>query len=371
VPYYRLQHTLEVNNQYRNNKDGNFDSLNYSTLPINTCGDSFNYQMAAHIISNTISLSVLGNKKLVVDSTIKQRRYLLDIAAEHQLINVKNYGYQLDTFNLNFHSALRSNPSIKNKFIYNLEADYAASGYNKSNYKLAGFVSYNFVANNLVYASFTNQKFAANYSMMNFSSRYYSVINNLPNSNFNQFKIGYKNSKHKISIAYCYSTWDKYNYISNGFQAATINDATVSIFKIEKDFNYKKIHFNNLIQYSNQNSSKTIFPKWMYSGQLYYQNFAFKKAMFLQIGLQLISIEKYYAPYFMPIADNFYYQNQTMISQQHQLQFFINAKIKKVRIFVKADNLLQGTDGHGTYVTKYYPLPDRTIKFGISWRFLD
>jgi hypothetical protein len=93
--------------------------------------------------------------------------------------------------------------------------------------------------------------------------------------------------------------------------------------------------------------------------------------MFMQIGLQLNSYEKYYAPYFMPVADNFYYQNQTNFSQQHQLQFFINAKIKKVRIFIKADNLLQGVDGHGAYVSKYYPLPDRTVKFGISWRFLD
>jgi hypothetical protein len=109
----------------------------------------------------------------------------------------------------------------------------------------------------------------------------------------------------------------------------------------------------------------------MYSAQAFYQNFAFKKAMFLQIGLQLNSYEKYYAPYFMPVADNFYYQNQTNFSQQHQLQFFINVKIKKVRIFIKADNLLQGLDGHGTYVSKYYPLPDRTVKFGISWRFFD
>ncbi|MEN9523247.1 MAG: hypothetical protein RL065_1624 [Bacteroidota bacterium] len=371
VPYIRLQHTLEVNNHYQNNMDGAFDSLNYNSFPISTNGDSFNYQKAVHIINNNFSFSILGNKSILNDTAIQQRFFLLDVSAEHQLIKVKNYNYNLDTFNINLHGILRNNPAIKSKLNYHLAADYSAVGYNYKNYKLASFVGYNFMPKNFIFISAVNQNYMTNYSMMNFSSRYYSVLNSLPATNFQQIKFGYNHLKNKISVSYSFSIWDKYNYINNGLNAATINNATVSILEVKKDFVFKKFHFNNLVQLNSQNSTKTIFPKWMYSGQVYYENFAFKKAMYMQIGFQLVSIEKYNTPYFMPIADNFYYQNQTMISQQHQLQFFINAKIKKVRIFVKADNLLQGTDGHGTYVSKYYPLPDRTIKFGISWRFLD
>ncbi|MEY4876281.1 MAG: hypothetical protein RL708_1430 [Bacteroidota bacterium] len=372
VPFYRLQHSVKFDNHYRTSKDGNFDSLHYNALPFSTMGDTFNYQMVVHTISNNFTFSILGNSKILNDSIILQRPFVFDISAEHQIIKVKNYNYNLDTSNINFHASLRSNYALcKHKLSGEATLDYSATGYNKGNYKFLGFVSYNFLPKNIFYALAVSQNFTANYSTMNFSSRYFSVVNVLPSTHHQQMKIGYKQLKYKFSIEYSYSVWDKYNYITNGFNAATINNATVSIITFEKDFAFKKFHFNNILQVNNQNQTKTIFPKWMYSGQVYYQNFVFKKAMFMQIGLQLNSYEKYYAPYFMPVADNFYYQNQTNFSQQHQLQFFINAKIKKVRIFIKADNLLQGLDGHGTYVSKYYPLPDRTVKFGISWRFFD
>ncbi|MEY2830383.1 MAG: hypothetical protein RIQ33_2241, partial [Bacteroidota bacterium] len=371
VPFINIEHTLQINNHYRTSKDGAFEAFNYNALPISTSNDTFFYKQIFHTISNTITCNLLANKKLIGDSIINQRAYLTTVSAEHQLINTKSYQYKNDTSNLNVHASIRSNPFYKSDITFETYVDYSIAGYNKNDNKLMVHIAYLLPQTNAIYGSVLSQRYHPNFSMQYFKSEYYSVQNNLPTTNMNQIKLGWKLLKYQLKMEYSYSIWDKYNYITNGFNAATINNATVSIFEFEKDFTFKKFHFNNILQVNNQNQTKTIFPKWMYSAQVYYQSFVFKKAMFLQTGLQLISFEKYDAPYFMPVADNFYYQNQTHFSQQHQLQFFINAKIKKVRIFIKADNLLQGLDGHGTYVSKHYPLPDRTLKLGISWRFLD
>jgi hypothetical protein len=362
---------MQIDNHSRTSKDGAFDSFNYNAIPISTSNDTFFYKQIFHAVSNTLTCNLLGNKKIIGDSTINQRAYLAYVSAEHQLLNIKSYQYKNDTSNLNMHASFRSNPFYKSDITFETYFDYSIAGYNKNDNKLMVHIVYLLPQTNAIYGSILSQRYHPNFSMHYFKSEYYSVQNNLPTTNMNQIKLGWKQLKYKFKMEYNFSVWDKYNYITNGFNAATINNATVSIVKVEKEFSIKKFHVINILQINAENSSKTIFPKWMNSAQIFYQNFAFKRALFFQTGFQLLSFEKYYAPYFMPVADNFYYQNQTLSSQQHQLQFFIHAKIKKVRIFIKADNLLQGLDGHGTYISKHYPLPDRTLKLGISWRFLD
>ena len=183
--------------------------------------------------------------------------------------------------------------------------------------------------------------------------------------------IFWKNNRFNFKLSFTNNLLTNYQYFNNNAQLiAGSRTITQPYFQLKKDFIFYHWHFNNLFNYNIVQNSEIPMPAVLYRGQLYYENKLFKKVLLLQIGMQLNYQDKYFAPQWMPVFDYFYNQQINFGSQQN-LQFFVNAKIKQARIFVKIDNLLQGVDGHGYYIGKYYPLPDRGIKFGISWRFFD
>ena len=73
----------------------------------------------------------------------------------------------------------------------------------------------------------------------------------------------------------------------------------------------------------------------------------------------------------MPATGQFYLQSQNKLGNYPFVDFFLNAKIKSVRVFVKVDHLNSGLMGNNYMITPHYPYNDRMYKIGISWRFWD
>ena len=53
------------------------------------------------------------------------------------------------------------------------------------------------------------------------------------------------------------------------------------------------------------------------------------------------------------------------------LNVFLNFKVKRANLFVKGVNIAQGLFGYNYIQTPHYPLWDRCVRFGVSWRFFD
>ncbi|MDE5610093.1 MAG: putative porin [Bacteroidales bacterium] len=45
--------------------------------------------------------------------------------------------------------------------------------------------------------------------------------------------------------------------------------------------------------------------------------------------------------------------------------------MKRANIFIEGINLAQGLMGYNYIQTPHYPLQDRCVRFGVSWRFFD
>jgi putative beta-barrel porin len=63
-------------------------------------------------------------------------------------------------------------------------------------------------------------------------------------------------------------------------------------------------------------------------------------------------------------------QNQTTCGNYVFVDFFLSAEIYPVRFFIMAQHINQGIMGNwtGNYIlTPNYPMPDRSIKFGLTW----
>lgn len=112
-------------------------------------------------------------------------------------------------------------------------------------------------------------------------------------------------------------------------------------------------------------------PDHVLSGSLYYQGNLFKKALNLQVGFSAQYFSSFYGYGYMPNTNVFYTQFSTRVGDYPYIDFFLNARIRPVRIFVKIDHVTQGFLGSNYSLGPGYLQNDRAFKFGVNWIFFD
>lgn len=141
--------------------------------------------------------------------------------------------------------------------------------------------------------------------------------------------------------------------------------------KLSKEFVYGKFALDNtfLYQQVEQNDPILNVPKFTTRNSFYFSDHLFKRALFLQTGITFNYFTKFYANDYNPIVGDFYIQNQKQIGDFPMLDFFINAKVRQTRIYLKAEqfNTLLLKTSH--YSAPSYPYRDFIIRFGVVWNF--
>jgi hypothetical protein len=112
-------------------------------------------------------------------------------------------------------------------------------------------------------------------------------------------------------------------------------------------------------------------PELFVNAQLAYENIFFGGNLDMHAGVDLHWNSAYFAPgYDVPIQQ-FYIQKQFEPPSFPLVDIFFNAKIKRGRIFVKLNNLVQMITKEGYMLTPYYPGQRNVIDFGFDWSFYD
>jgi hypothetical protein len=154
------------------------------------------------------------------------------------------------------------------------------------------------------------------------------------------------------------------------FQASgSVNHLKV---KYEKEFRWRKWALNNTVMYQNvsQESNVMNVPDLVTRNTLYFSSDVFKKAMFIQTGVTF----KYFTAYNMngynPLLSEFYVQNREELGAFPLIDFFINARVRQTRIYLKAEHLntVWGQE-YNFYSAPNYPYRDFVIRFGLVWNF--
>jgi hypothetical protein len=70
-----------------------------------------------------------------------------------------------------------------------------------------------------------------------------------------------------------------------------------------------------------------------------------------------------------PLLAEFIVQNEKEYGDFPRLDFFINAKIRQTRIFLKAEHFNSSFTGYDYYSAPNYPYRDFVVRFGIVWNF--
>ncbi|MES2567689.1 MAG: putative porin [Bacteroidota bacterium] len=133
-------------------------------------------------------------------------------------------------------------------------------------------------------------------------------------------------------------------------------------------------HLGINARYNYQSSSYEAIvsiPTHVVNGALYYQGNLFKKALQLQIGFNAQYYSKFYGYAYNPAINQYHVQTSKPVGDYPFIDFFLNARIKPVRIFVKIDHVTQGFLGNKYSLTPGYLQNDRAFKVGINWIFFD
>ena len=101
----------------------------------------------------------------------------------------------------------------------------------------------------------------------------------------------------------------------------------------------------------------------------YYSDEVFKKALRLQAGITLNYFTAYNGNGYDPLLAEFYTQNQSKIGGFPRLDFFLNAKVRQTRIYLKAEHFNSSFTGNDYFAAPNNPYRDFTVRFGLVWNF--
>ena len=182
-----------------------------------------------------------------------------------------------------------------------------------------------------------------------------------------------------------YSNLDNYTYfapvsddeIGNDMENAFIkplqegNSVSHLKVKYEKEFKVGMFALNNTVMYQNvtQDTQVLNVPQLVTRNTLYFSSDVFKKAMYLQTGITFKYFSSYNMNGYNPILGEFYVQNEEELGGYPLLDFFINARIKQTRIYLKAEHFNAAFSGYDYYAAPNYPYRDFVIRFGLVWNF--
>lgn len=142
--------------------------------------------------------------------------------------------------------------------------------------------------------------------------------------------------------------------------------------KIQKELRLGKFALDNSIMYQNVTSDDDNIlnvPSFITRNTLYYTDEVFKKALKFQTGITLNYFTEYNGNGYDPLLAEFYTQNDTKIGGFPRLDFFINAKIRQTRIFIKAEHFNSSFTGFDYFSAPNHPYRDFTVRFGLVWNF--
>ncbi|KAF2331935.1 putative porin [Flavobacterium daemonense] len=231
----------------------------------------------------------------------------------------------------------------------------------------------------------------------------YRNINKLPNNNYNLYQSSYveynwsndfKNEKINQLGANVYTPWlnaeVQYSVLKDHLYFADvstdeekkvhtqiINPAqygnAINYFSIKanKEFKFGRFGFDNTLLYQKVDQSELILnvPDFVTRNTLYYSSYFFKKALFMQTGLVFNYFTKYYGNDYNPVVGEFFVQNTKEIGNYATFDFFVNARIRQTRFYLKLEHFNSSFSKNDYYSAPNNPYRDFLIRFGLVWNF--
>ena len=319
-----------------------------------------------------------------------------------------DFEFYLEDFNYNyFYKRIILNPDggvrVPNSINDRINTYGARYTYQKDKLKASILFS-----NSITDQSLANIDVSARYSFdeRNVISFRYQNMNKLPDNNYTLYQSDYlwynwynefKNEKINtfeaeartkwLDLAVQYTVLNDHLYFSNDYYVYTApEDAwdvlkvtpkqygnTINYFSVKasKEFRFGKFALDNTLLYQQVDQQDNVLnvPDFITRNTFYFSEYLFKRALFLQTGVTFQYFTEYYGNDYNPLIGEFYSQDEKKFGNFPMLDFFLNAKIKQFRVFLKAEHFNSSFTGYNFYSAPNYPYRDFTVRFGVIWDF--
>ncbi|MDI1256494.1 MAG: putative porin [Flavobacterium sp.] len=392
-----------IDHSFRFNKTEGENNL-YFTHQFNFEKKLFEFQQAT--VNTTITGTTTPFKRFGVASATanindqtRYDRFYNKVGAIYENKTLGRIGFFIDDFNYNYYydrvivQGGNVIPSALNDRINSFGAEYA---YQKGKWNAKALYS-----NSITDQDLSDFDASLNYDVNenNHLSFQYQKINKLPDNIYNLYQSSY--------IAYNWYNEFKNEKINNfrvkadtqwataELQFTTLNDklyfsddsaidnvllvspkqynGTINYLslKVSREFKLWKLALDNTLLYQKTAQDDDILnvPQIVTRNTLYFSDYVFKRAMFLQTGVTLNYFTKYYANDYNPLIGEFYIQNQKKIGGFPMLDIFVNARVRQTRIYLKYEHFNSGMTGNNYYSSPTSPFRDKLIRFGLVWNF--
>jgi len=250
----------------------------------------------------------------------------------------------------------------------NLDDDFSGNFLNVS-------AGYEFDDKNSIRFGFDQNSSLPNFNFLLYQNDYinYNWQNDFDNISSQRLYARLSSEKY-ANINFSLSQIDNYTYFAeneNGSVKPFQYDQPVRHLKLkaEKEFDFGLFGSYNTIMYQNvlEGAGVLNVPDLVTRNSIYYKDFWFDKALYLQTGFTFKYFTKYEANAYDPILAEFYVQNEEEIGGFPIVDYFFNAKVDKARIFFKLEHLNSLVTGNNNFSAPDYPYTDFLVRFGLVW----
>ncbi|MEE1945676.1 putative porin [Pedobacter sp. KR3-3] len=205
---------------------------------------------------------------------------------------------------------------------------------------------------------------------------YYDWVNNFNRTKTVNFTFNYLNPRYGFDASAAYYLIDNYLYFAADAKTGIApQQATGSInllqVSVGKKFTYRSFHLDAYVVYQKTDSKDILRTPEVYTFNSIYKEQTLFKALKTQIGFDIRYNTAYSALSYSPATSQFYNGDPVKLGTKPVVDVWIKAGLRRANLFLKYDYVNQGLFSNGFYTVNRYPMPDRLLKFGVSWNFYD
>lgn len=211
-----------------------------------------------------------------------------------------------------------------------------------------------------------------NFNTLLHQSKYddYNWQNNF--SNVNTRNLGFTLDSKWLNGSVDFTNIDNYTYFDENNTPQQFGDQITYLkATVNREFHFWKLALDNAVMYQNVSSGSSVFrvPEFVTRNTLYYTGEWFKgKPMLVNIGVTFKYFTKYQMNAYNPLLAEFTLQNTEEIGFP-TVDFFFNARVRRTRLYLQADNVSSMFTKKNYFSAPNYPFRDFTIRFGVVWNW--
>ncbi len=149
-------------------------------------------------------------------------------------------------------------------------------------------------------------------------------------------------------------------------------DMSLLQLSVGKQFTFGGFHLDAYVVYQKTDKGDVLRTPEVYTFNSVYKDWTLFKVLKTQVGFDVRYNTTYVAAGYSPAVSQFYnVENKEIFGSKPVVDFWLKAGLRRANLFIKYDYANQGLFSKGYYTVNRYPMPDRLLKFGLTWNFYD